>query len=233
LRGACAQWALSGPRAPLLNPFLHPPLPTSLSQGKTSRWAIAWSFTVDPNTARVPLRSHAPGAAAAAAAAAAEVAAAEAAVAAAAAAAALPPPRRAVRMTSFTLLAPAAEGRRLLQAVAALLGREGAACRVDAGAWAVHATLPLQAAAAVAGGAPPPSKRARMEGGGSGGDSEDDGAGAAGLGVRVSVSQQARGSFTVAASIPNHSSDLAARRFTDAMHAVKDDLALMWRLKPQ
>jgi hypothetical protein len=53
------------------------------------------------------------------------------------------------------------------------------------------------------------------------------------VGARVAVSQQARGSFTVAGSIPNASGELAARRFTDAMHALREDLGMMWTVKAQ
>jgi len=211
-------------------------------QGKTSRWAVAWSFTVDPNTANIPLRSHIAGPSTAAAAtgpAAADrpaalraepAVAAAAPAAAAAASAAVAPPRRAVRSTSFALAAQPADGRRMLQAVAALLGREGAVCKVDAAAWTVLATLPLQTAGADAdtNSSEPPTKRPKTRD-----DRIGKGDGGGGLNVRALLSQQARGSFTVAASIPNDSSDLAARRFTDVMHNLKEDLGLMWELKGQ
>jgi hypothetical protein len=181
----------------------------------------------------MPLRAHVSGASATTAAATADAAAAAAATAleaaaAAATAAAVAPPRRAVRMTSFELVAQPAEGRRMLQAVAALLGRAGASCRVDANSWTVHAALPLQAAAAASDSAEPAAKRAKAGGEGAGGGGADGG-----LGVRVLLSQQARGSFTVAASIPNDSGDLAARRFTDVMHELKEDMGMMWQLKGQ
>lgn len=202
------------------------------AQGKTSRWAIAWSFAVDRNKANVPLRSHAGAgglgdaagadAAAAAAAAAAESELQATAAATAAAAAAPAAPRRAVRATSFAVAASAGEARRLLQALAALLGREGAVCSVDAGSFLLTAELPLQGG----GDGEPAAKRARP-------GSTGTAAGGGGVQVRVQLSQQQRGSFTISASIANDTSDLAARRFTEAMHAVREDVGLMWQLKGQ
>ena len=206
---------------------------TELAQGSTSRWAAAWSFAADPNTANVPLRSRVGFDAPAAAdggGGGGDEGGAGAAAAAAAAASGLPPPRRAVRSTSFALAAAPAEGRRILSAAAALLGRAGAAdCRVDAGAWTVRAELPLQppvAAPAPVPGEPPAKKRVRIDdGSGNGGN----GGGSGGtVGVRLLVSQQHRGVFTVAASIANDSSELAARAFTDAVHSLREDLELMW-----
>jgi hypothetical protein len=113
---------------------------TELVQGKTSRWAIAWSFAASPNTASMPLprrtmpqqqrqqhqhqhqqtnsaqqqRSKRPAGSAAGA-----------------------------TKLSLRVTAPAAEGRRLLQALAALLTRVGQAqgVHVDTLAWKVSCQL--------------------------------------------------------------------------------------------
>jgi hypothetical protein len=100
----------------------------------------------------------------------------------------------------FAVKAQPAEGPRLLQAVAALMGREGAQCRVDVAGYTITAALAAPA-------------------GSQGGD----------MSVRVSVYQLQRGSFTIKATIANDTPDVPARRFAALMAAVRADIGLMWQ----
>lgn len=206
---------------------------TELVQGKTSRWAIAWSFAASPNTSNMPL------------------------------------PRRqqqnsqqqqrqqlsraspgvlsslrgsAAQKVTFTVTASPADGRKLLQSLAALLAAVGKAqqVRTDFVGWKVTCQLPAAAGDSTeqqqqqqlhqqgekeeeCGGSEPLQKRARMsdESGGS-----SSGRGGSGDSVEVAVFQQRRGTFDVVARLQSGSSP--SKRLAGVVAAVREDIALMW-----
>lgn len=98
---------------------------TELAQGKTSRWAIAWSFAVDPNLASVPIaRPVNPE---------------------------LARPIVPKRSVTFQLKTPT-DPRAVLKLIAEVLEAHGASPppSIDQGLWRVSATVPHAAAAAAA-----------------------------------------------------------------------------------
>ncbi|KAG2493072.1 hypothetical protein HYH03_008735 [Edaphochlamys debaryana] len=193
---------------------------TELAQGRTSRWAVAWSWRVPPNKATEPLRRHeAPPGQEGAAAPGAEEDAGEGRRGAAgsarpdgrqgggAAAAAAPTlavvlPRRYV---SFTAMQP--DARALLGRLAELLKKAGSTdVAVDPATWSC--SWPLQISAFSGGEA----------GGGGGGQFASD------ITARMRVAQQQRGRMEVVGTIPNHAPDNAARAFASLMAGLQADL---------
>ncbi|KAG1674416.1 hypothetical protein FOA52_012943 [Chlamydomonas sp. UWO 241] len=223
---------------------------TELAQGKTSRWAIAWSFDVDPNLANHPLPR--PGTHAGAAAA--------------------QPAARPKRLVSFALTGPNQDGRKLLKAMEAALSAHGASgVAVDLGCWTLTAGLPAPAppavashglavdraaaahahahalALAAAGGGPLPGSSPPVGGGGFGALSAAHhttqkrqrhptaaelppgaDAGGSSVALRVNMYQQQRGRFDIMASIPKTTSETEAATFTAVMQKVQDDMQAMW-----
>ncbi|PNW88779.1 hypothetical protein CHLRE_01g044150v5 [Chlamydomonas reinhardtii] len=207
---------------------------TELAQGKTSRWAVAWSWQVDPNKAMQPLRrledAAAPSAAGVAAAggAAAGVTAGSAAGAARAArqqalasAAAGPTlaaaglqvlPRRHVGFT--VQKSGVLDGRVLLQRLQALLQEGGCGpVTADLARWSL--TWPLQV---------------RPSGGeGLSGSAAGAGLLPTGITARLMVAQQQRGRVEVVASIPNAAPDTAARAFAGLMAELEAAVSAEYR----
>ncbi|KAF6250628.1 hypothetical protein COO60DRAFT_1705635 [Scenedesmus sp. NREL 46B-D3] len=233
---------------------------TELVQGKTSRWAIAWSFAASPNTANKPLprrnmpqqqhqhQQHKRAASSAAGA----------------------------TKLSFRVSAPAEDGRKLLQALGALLTAVGQAqgVQVDMGAWKVTCHLPAvlgqqqqqqqgqqqqqqgqqqeQAGMqqhGVTGSSEhePALKRARSGAGeaacggqapagvSSAANSSARTAAGGYLAVEVSVFQQQRGSFDVAVAGKGPrvgQQQLAGAALLRMSEAVREDLTLMWPVGP-
>jgi hypothetical protein len=216
---------------------------TELVQGKTSRWAIAWSFAASPNTANMPLprrsmpqqqQQHKRAAGSAAG------------------------PTK----LSFRVTAPAADGRKLLQAIGALLTAVGQAqaVQVDTAAWKVTCQLaaeaskqqqqkdqlcdaeqgpaakrmrPGHAEAAVGVEAAPGMSRAVSSNAGCS-------AACANVQVEVSVVQQQRGTFDVVAAVEGkplqqqqqQQEQLAGKALLRKFEAVRNDLTLMWAASP-
>ncbi|KAG2448442.1 hypothetical protein HYH02_006334 [Chlamydomonas schloesseri] len=197
---------------------------TELAQGKTSRWAVAWSWQVDPNKAMQPLRrleetglaAGPPAAAAGGGGAAAGVTAGSAAGVARAArqqalaTAATGPTLAAAglqvlprRHVGFTVQKSGVlDGRVLLQRLQALLQEGGGApVTADLSRWSL--TWPLQM---------------RPTGGeGPSGSAAGSGLLPTGITARLMVAQQQRGRVEVVASIPNTAPDTAARAFAGLM----------------
>jgi hypothetical protein len=235
---------------------------TELVQGKTSRWAIAWSFAANPNTANMPLaRRTVP-----------QQQQQQQQLASAHQQRTKRPADRAAGATklSFQVTAPATEGRRLLQALAALLTTVGQAQGVhaDTSAWKVSCQLALGGgqqqqqqrqqptqdhlgeAAAGAPGQPLRSKRPRA--GNSAAACGADAAAAlssavscsavgdvaaAHAAVEVSVIQQQRGSFDVVAAVKGQlvgqqQQQLAGAALQQVFEAVREELTLMWPVSP-
>lgn len=149
---------------------LHSRLPCGV-QGKTSRWALAWSFVADPTAASKPLpRFPAAGAAAGTAGAAAGSG--------GAARPAAAVPVRPQRKLSWQVHAVAADGPALLDAIQRCMQQARVQCKADRAAYSVagsYAPTPaeLEAASEAAAGAPA-AKRRRAEDG-SGGSGSDQG----------------------------------------------------------
>jgi hypothetical protein len=249
---------------------------TELVQGRTSRWAIAWSFAAPAAAAALPLpRAQQPAAPAVVPPGGTypllRVAGAGSGVTTADGAQAAPTlqqqqqqqqaleqqrqgSKRPLRQPpppplSFMVCAPAAEGRRVLQALAALLGSVGGAAQVvlDAPRWKVSGVLGDTAGAAAGGDAAaavaaasasaagPPQKHARLSAG-----SRSSGT----VRIELSVYQQRKGFQVVAAAAPaaapaagaggsSGGSDAAAppqpwQALPAAVAAVREDMALMW-----
>ncbi|GIL85185.1 hypothetical protein Vretimale_10821 [Volvox reticuliferus] len=204
---------------------------TELAQGKTSRWAVAWSWQVHPNMASQPLRRReAPdgGHAAAAeepcvAAAAPHVASLAAGNSKAGSVIGRPSaplgisllPRRHI---SFTVQqAGSLNSRTILQMVKQVLQEKGSGpLDVDAATWTV--AWPLQVGTFSGNAEDRGLKRPR-------GDApEGNGSWASNIKVRLRIAQQQRGRFELVATIPNDAPDLAARAFTGLMAALKSVL---------
>lgn len=218
------------------------------AQGKTSRWAIAWSFSVDANTAVKPLPMG-PGTGGP-----------RGGIASSTSKPRQQPPKhqqpqeagpaarsnpwagpnvRLVRQLLWTLKASSADGSKVLSAIAALLGSAGADSRVDQAGWYVEAGVPLQATASVPGEqqhSESPQQQQQQEGQGA------QAAGAMGpppakrlktasaatVQVRLRLQQERRDRWTVQASIANSCGEVEARCFMRAMGELKQDLGLMW-----
>ena len=181
------------PSCGLSNNPAFPSLPPCCTiQGRTSRWAIAWSFSVDHNLASQPLPQTqftpatgeapdytAPGQMPAGSedegdgedvpegtAGLADTSTPSAA-AAAGVLGTLPSGVRLVRRMVWGVAAPVAEGQKLMSATAALLGSYGATCKVIGAAWMVEASLGFGAQGAGT-GVPKPSAAAAAAGRGGG-----------------------------------------------------------------
>ena len=133
--------------AVLLQPLLYSPNPHLPAgrrrlQGKTSRWALAWSFTADAAAASQPLpRFPAAGSAAAGG----------------SAGAAAQPQRAALpvvpaRKLSWQVHAPAAAGHALLETVQQCLQQAGCTCSCDRGGYSIRGQLHSHACRAGRGG---------------------------------------------------------------------------------
>lgn len=190
---------------------------TELVQGKTSRWAIAWSFAANPNTANMPLprrqqqqlqcQQQAIGKNfnSAAASSSSSV--------------------QSAQRVSFTVTAGAADGRKLLQSIAALLPAVGGAqqVQVDINAWKIKCVLPAasgkQQQQQDGTSSEPAAKRAKTA-------ANVSSSSVAEQTVEISVFQQRRGTYDVIASVKPASS--TSSDLMTAFAAVRDDLALMW-----
>ncbi|GLC59921.1 hypothetical protein PLESTB_001554300 [Pleodorina starrii] len=210
---------------------------TELAQGKTSRWAVAWSWQVDPNKASQPLRRLVPKAAAATAAAGGAPAAAAPPRAAAAAAAAGPRraqpadaaprvaaagvPLLARRHISFTVQQSGSlNSRAIVGEVRRLLLEAGCGpLEVDTAAWTVGWPLQVRPFSAGAAGATEPADARRPpEVSGSGSLATD-------IKARLRIAQQQRGRLELVATIPHTAPDAAARAFAALMVTVEQGLA--------
>ncbi|GAX84031.1 hypothetical protein CEUSTIGMA_g11455.t1 [Chlamydomonas eustigma] len=188
---------------------------TELVQGKTSRWAIAWSFEVDPNLANQPLpRALNP----------------------------LDKPSPHItpkRLVSFKLQG-AQDGRKLLKAMEASLIANGATnVAMDFSMWTLTAEYSVSEGSAVADSTTTAlsnhQKRQRhpnltpttvtaspshahVRGQRTGG----------GTVLRINIYQQRRGEFYIMASIAKTASDALALLFTMMMQKVQDDVTASW-----
>lgn len=194
---------------------------TELVQGKTSRWAIAWSFTVPHSTANMPLpRAHQPQRQPAVDLQQQQPA----------------QQQRAKQKqqgvppgVSFTVEASAAEGRRVLQALGALLVSLCGAqqLHVDTSKWAVSCRLPVSEQIGSSSGDRQQPKQQEAE--------EEEGDGAY-VGIQLNVFQQ-RKAFQVVAKVAaspaggaatGPSTSAAVIVLATALEKVKADMALMW-----
>ncbi|GLI60539.1 hypothetical protein VaNZ11_002686 [Volvox africanus] len=203
---------------------------TELAQGKTSRWAVAWSWQVHPNMALQALRRReAPYGGKAAAAEGPHVAAAaplDASLAAGSskagsvvvspAAAGNPfPPRRHI---SFTVQqAGSLNSRTILQMVKQVLQEKGSGpLEVDAATWTV--AWPLEVKPFGGNAEDRGMKRPRYS------TPEASGSLASNIKVRLRIAQQQRGRFELVATIPNDAPDVMARAFTGMIAAFESTL---------
>lgn len=209
---------------------------TELVQGRTSRWAIAWSWAACPSTASLPLRprqqqlqdgddeptkhqqqpqQQQQGTKR------------QQQQQRASAAAAPPPPPRA---HAFLVKAPPTDGCTLLTALAALLGSVGGlqAVALDAAKWQLTATLPPQQRGPHQPTNPPCLKQPRLSSG-----LGQDLAASPPDRMQVSVFQQ-RGNkpgFRVVAELQQQcdgAGDSSSTTLSAALAAVRTDLELMW-----
>lgn len=136
---------------------------------------------------------------------------------------------------TFSVTAAAAEGRRVLQSITALLTAVGGAQQVsvDSGAWKIRCRLPSAAAATSAEqqrGEQPVAKKARTEAVEAA--QQDESRSVPFDVVEVSVFQQRRGMFDVVACVQPGTDGASAvgygSQLLGALKAVRDDLALMW-----
>jgi hypothetical protein len=208
---------------------------TELVQGKTSRWAIAWSFTVPHSTANLPLpRAHQPQR--------------QAAVDSQQQQQQLQPVQRQQRPqqnqqqqvpsgVSFTVEAPAAEGRRVLQALGALLVSLCGAqqLHVDTSKWRVSCSLPVSEQSTSSSGSRQQHQQQQQQ---QQQQQEEERAGDGCVGIQLNVFQQ-RKAFQVIAQVAaassaagavsaGHSTPAAAGALAAAVEKVKADMALMW-----
>ncbi|MEW5302420.1 MAG: hypothetical protein WDW36_005209 [Sanguina aurantia] len=228
---------------------------TEFAQGKTSRWAVAWSFTVDRSTNQKPLRaagtaqSEAPQDGAATLA---PVAAAKSAVS---------PLVVAARQATFAVEGAKADGRVLLQLLQRVASAQGATCKANPALWSLSASLPpLGPAEQGGGGATPAScshtgpsgpgphilstgvpggsdqdgsatqanKRHKPEPAVSPGPAGASGASSSGVSIQLQVFSRQRGKFEVVVSCQGALLGMALTRFQSFAAAVRNGVALLW-----
>jgi 23S rRNA (adenine1618-N6)-methyltransferase len=174
---------------------------TEFSQGKTSRWGLAWSYAAHPSTANKPLPRF-PAARAAAP---------------AGEAAAPPRPRKVGATMSVQVAAPAAAGGDILAAVHVALVNEGLECSVDAAAFTLRAHA---GGGAGSGGEAPAAKRAKHAGA----------AGAApSWSCDLRLFMLHPGAFMLTGSLGKGAPAAAIERYSEVMGAVQAALAHRWK----
>lgn len=210
--------------AVLLQPLLYSPNPHLPAgrrrlQGKTSRWALAWSFTADAAAASQPLpRFPAAGSAAAGG----------------SAGAAAQPQRAALpvvpaRKLSWQVHAPAAAGHALLETVQQCLQQAGCTCSCDRGGYSIRGSYTatpaeLAVAAGEAGGEAAP-KRPRPDSG------SQAAAAAAPWVVELHVFMQHAGLFLVTAALLPPAPDGALAWYGPLMQRLQRALGEQWKVQ--
>ena len=204
---------------------------TALLQGKTSRWALAWSFIADPSAATKPLPRF-PAALAAAGAAASGSG---------STGAARPAPVAALRpqrKLSWQVHAAAADGPALLDAIQRCLQQAGVQCKVNRSSYSVagsYAPTPAeQEAASEAAAAGRATKRRRGDGGGdseegSGEQGSKPGSSAAAWPLELHLYWQHAGLFLLTAA--TKAPEGAVAWFARLMQQVQAGLGAHWKLQ--
>lgn len=192
--------------------------PPACLQGKTSRWALAWSFTADASAATQPLpRFPAAGSGGGASAATGQQP---------AAAAALPVVGR--RKLSWQVHAQPAAGHTLLEAVQQCLQQAGVQCSVDRGGYSIkgsYAPSPAELAAAAEAAGEPAPKRQRRDGGGGGSPAGTP------WPLEAHVFSQHAGTFMVTAALLKPAPEGALPWWGGTMQRLQRALAARWKVQ--
>ncbi|KAL4428378.1 hypothetical protein ABPG75_002467 [Micractinium tetrahymenae] len=212
---------------------------TELAQGKTSRWALAWSFTADANAASQPLprfpNTSAPAAAPAPGAAAGQRQPRQAAGGATAAAAGGGRGRPVGRKLSWQVQAPARAGGAVLAAIRQCMQQAGMHC-ADAGPYSLcckHTPTPGQLAAAAGDAEEPVAKRARpgATGDGSGAPQAQQQQQQQRWQIDLQLFQQHAGLFLLVAVLQKSAPDGALPWFGEVAQRLQRALAAQWAVQ--
>ena len=208
---------------PRPTPSPLPAVPAARGQGKTSRWAVAWSFSADPSVASQPLPRQ-PVSAGQAAAAAARTGAGAAAGAGGCAGGAVAP-TRVGRSASWQVRAPPAAAAQLLESMQRAAAQLGAECSADRATYTLRCSHQPSAEelAAAAEEAAAAAERApkRQRGAAPRRQQQQQGLGGGGWRCEVRVFMQQKGLFAASATLHSGTPDVALGWFGRVVGALR------------